>query len=395
MVSGNKDEKRGMFSIFGGSSAEGKSCWWLPFVFLFLFLAAGGFYAWYAMKGAAHKLVGGGSYNQLSANSAGYTGGSSIKKEDNFFASEEDLSSPAGIKTEASGLAAFLAQAGSEDQGSAAPGGGANPAEEPSNPGGASAYRASGSLSNTLQSKLQARESALAGVKGGQTSKSTGFNYDGGREKPSVAPVDSTEKKPDGQAPKKGPGASVMESLTSVFKSSLYATRLTSQDAASAWIAKNFSDTPDAGTALQYTDKMRSALDKINPRSIPNYLRDQELSAAGAKTLGVSAVGKLEAEKVALEGGEDSQSKNAVLDMAGAMINPMFGGVAGVGGQAPSYGGGMSNPKAPPGLGNTLPPANGYYTDQSGNEYRNGIPFGQCVHFCTAVSCSLALVCNN
>lgn len=335
MVSEDKDEKRSLFSYFGGSSAGEKSYWWLPFAFLFLFLAAGGFYAWNAMKGAAHKLAGGDSSNSLSADSAGYGGGSFVKKEDNFFASDEELPAPAGKKTGKAGLTASSARF--DGQGSAALGGGANPAEDSANPeGGASAYSGSGGQSNTLQSRLQARQSGLAGMKGGQTSKFTGFNDESGGEKPSVAPIASTGKTLNGQASKKGPGTSVMESLKSAFKSSLYGARLTSQDAASAWIAKSFTAAPDAEMALQYDDKMRSKLDKVNPNSIPNFLRDQNINAAEAKTLGVSKVHKpdvdKEATKDALEDDKDYQAKKAAKDMASGMLNPMFSWFGGGGG---------------------------------------------------------------
>jgi len=337
MVSEDKDEKRGLFSIFGGSSAEEKSRLWLPFVFLFLFLAAGGFYAWYVMKGAAHKLAGGDSYTQLSANSAGYGAPSSVAKEENFFASDEELSSVPGKKAEKAGLEAVLARAGAAGASGGAHGGTAYGGEESViQEAGAAAYSGGGVLSSALQSKLRARESVLAGMKGGQTSKSTAFNEESGVEKPSVGvAVASSEKTFSGQAPKKGPGKSVMESLKSAFKSSIYGARLTSQDAASAWIAKSFTAAPEEELALQYDDKMRSKLDKVNPSSIPRFLRDQDINATEAKTLGISKVGKpdvdKEATKEALKEDKDYQAKKAVQEMSNGVINPMFSGFSGGG----------------------------------------------------------------
>ena len=346
MASEEKDEKRGLFSGFGGSSAGEKSYGWLPFAFLFLFLAAGGFYAWNAMKGAAHKLAGGDSYNSLSANSAVYGSGSSVKKEDNFFASDEDLSSLSGKKAEKAGLTASMASAAGTEDGSGQAGP-AGPSGYPENPeSGVFSYSGPGGQSNTLQSKLQARQLALSGMKGAQTSKSTGFSDESGGEKPSVVPVASTGKKPDAQAPKKGPGASVLESLKSAFKSSLYGARLTSQDAASAWIAKSFTAAPEEEMALQYDDKMRTKLDKVNPNSIPNFLRNQDINATEAKTLGVSDVDKpdvdKDATKEALKDDKDYQAKKVAQDMAGGMLNPLFsgmnfgGGSGGGGDQPPS-----------------------------------------------------------
>ncbi|MCX5784360.1 MAG: hypothetical protein NTX59_01595 [Elusimicrobia bacterium] len=328
----DKDEKRGFFSIFGGSSAGNKSFWWLPFAFIFLFLAVGGFYAWNTMKGAAHKLVGGDTYNSLSANSVSYGGLSSSEKEDNFFASDEEMSAQSGKKAEKAGLETVLARAGAAGGGGRR-GGAAGDGNSAVRSGGAAVYNWGGGQSNALQSKLQARGSALAGMKGGQTSQSTAFNDESDAEKPSVVPIASTGKTLNGQSPKKGPGTSVLESLKSAFKSSLYGARLASQDAASAWIAKSFTAAPEEEMALQYDDKMRSKLDKVNPESIPKFLRDQDINATEAKTLGVSDVHKpdldKEATKDSLKEDKDYQAKKAAKDMSNGMLNPMFGGFGG------------------------------------------------------------------
>ena len=82
----------------------------------------------------------------------------------------------------------------------------------------------------------------------------------------------------------------------------------------------------------------------MNPDAIPGFLRDQDLSAAGAKSLSVSEVAKpkidKEGTKEALAGDKDYQAKKSGL--SGGMINDIFKGLPGTGSP------GNSDPGRPP-----------------------------------------------
>jgi hypothetical protein len=101
-----------------------------------------------------------------------------------------------------------------------------------------------------------------------------------------------------------------------------------SQDSAKSWIAKSFDASPDYDTALQYDDDMRSKLDKVNPDAIPHFLREQDVSAAEAKTLQASDVGKPHIDKEAEEEiKKDSPASKATSSLASSMLNMLFAGM--------------------------------------------------------------------
>ena len=119
----------------------------------------------------------------------------------------------------------------------------------------------------------------------------------------------------------------MLSALKGAFRASFYGARIASHDSARSWIAKTFDATPEYDTAIQYDDKMRSKLDKINPDSIPKFLREQDVSAAEAKTLAAAEVGKpqvdVEGTKQALENDKDYQAKKMAQDMAAGAVDPI------------------------------------------------------------------------
>lgn len=78
---------------------------------------------------------------------------------------------------------------------------------------------------------------------------------------------------------------SAINALKSTFKTSLMAARDASNDTARAWIAKAFDATPQINQTIEYDEKLRASLDRINPNSIPAFLKDPSLDAKEMKTL--------------------------------------------------------------------------------------------------------------
>ena len=298
MTDNHEDSKGGGGSAVGEKSPGVGQRRALYLFFIFLFLAAGGAYIWYAMRGAAYELSGIGKNRLLTANSAVGAAGSSVEKGGNFFASEEDLSQPLGKDGKRLMLASSLPQAEPGARGVVF-GSGADAEADAAGGGSSGAAAASGGgfampalRATSLQAKLQAKQqSALSGMKGGQVSNTSSS----GGEGPTVVAASGAGLGKGGQNKDSGP--SVLNSLKSAFKSSMHGMRVTSQDAARTWVANAFTPTPEAEHSLQYSDRMRAKLDRINPQSIPGFLREQDLSAYGAKSLHTSRVGSPDVQK--------------------------------------------------------------------------------------------------
>lgn len=299
------------------SSGIKKEYWWLPFAFIFLFLIGGGFYAVSTMRQSAEKLVGGESYTELSANSAVYNGGTTVPKTGIFMDTEEEPLTAAPGKAVADRPRLSAAPAAKYRGGSYASvsagaevpyGAGSGERNAPAQMG----QSAQSSMSARLQAKGYSGGRVAGGISktSGQVSRGVAFQQSGAAAGVTSAPQDNP-----GGAPKRGGGGGILESLRSAFRASVYGARTASQDSAKGWIARSFDATPEATTTVQYSAKMKAELDTVNPNSIPHFLRDQDLSAAGAKTLTASPVSKpgldeeatkLAAEKAAKENpGED------------------------------------------------------------------------------------------
>ncbi len=153
----------------------------------------------------------------------------------------------------------------------------------------------------------------------------------------------------------------MLSSLKGVFFASLHGARIASQDSAKTWIAKNFDNVPEYDTALQYDENVRAKLDKINPNSIPKFLRDQTVTADDAKRLYASDVNEPEVDKPdtkeALKEDTAYQRKKAFSDMAGGMLNGMYAGLGTGGGSGVARGedgetSSAEDPSGDPDLGN-------------------------------------------
>jgi hypothetical protein len=316
------------------ASGGKKNYWWLALSFLFLFLAGGGYYALTSMGKEAQKLAGGDSYNQLSSNSAAYNRGS-LEKADNYFSSDEEdpLSSRAEVaasaaateKRRAHANRALAASGGDAGPGSSGYAGGGEEDEEDYD------SRAGAGRRGAFEGKLEARASGLGGLRGAGAAKTaSGFNS-GGEQSAGGAGVTagrpSVQRETAAGAPKKAAPGGVLSALKGAFRASLYGARIASKDSARHWMARTFDAAGDVNTALEYDEKMKASLDRIDPNSIPKFLRDQDITASDAKSLGVAEVGKpkmdVEGTKEALKNDKDYQSRKMMQDMASAAMNPL------------------------------------------------------------------------
>ncbi len=324
--------------------AEGgkKSYWWLTLSLLLVFLAGGGYFALKAMRQSAQKLAGVESAG-LSADSSVYSGDARGKAE-NVFASDEPGPAPAAKaagsalndKLKPGWVKEMVAEASSKEAASQAVSPQGAQDEETAQGGQpAAAPQGGGAMSAKLQAK--ASFGGRAGAAASKTAAPSGavgdFQANGAAVgKPSV------QKTTGAAAPRKGGGGGVLDALKGAFRASFYGARLASQDAAKGWIAKSFDASPEAETSIEYDPKMKAKLDVVNPNSIPKFLRDQDVSAAEAKTLATSAPGSpsmdKDGTKDSLDEDKDYQKKKAASDLAKSMLNPLFGALGGLGGDS-------------------------------------------------------------
>ena len=137
----------------------------------------------------------------------------------------------------------------------------------------------------------------------------------------------SVQRETGAGAPRKAAPGGVLNALKGAFRASLYGARIASKDSARHWMARTFDAAGDVNTSLEYDEKVKASLDRIDPNSIPKFLRDQDITASDAKSLGVAEVGKpkmdVEGTKEALKNDKDYQSRKMMQDMASAAMNPL------------------------------------------------------------------------
>lgn len=320
-----------------------KKFWLLSLGLILLLLAGGGFYAVTGMRQAAHKLGGGSDYDQLSANSSIYDGGAGAARNADYFPLDEDAARAQAAKAAGGGRinaalirtqAELVAEANGKRpvQGTAA----ANEPEEPSSDERAAAAAPAGQAA--MAEKLQTRASLSGGAMGSRSAKGSQAAAAGGtgafQGNGTVVGRATAQRETKSSTPKGAGRGSVVEGLRSAFKASFYGARLSSKDSARGWIARSFDGTAEATTAIEYDEALRKE-DKMNPDSVTGFLRDQDLSADGAKSLTVSEVAKPKLDKdgtkEALAGDKDYQAKKLAGEFSGSMINGIFKGFSGPG----------------------------------------------------------------
>ncbi|OGR78001.1 MAG: hypothetical protein A2X32_11855 [Elusimicrobia bacterium GWC2_64_44] len=326
-----------------GAEKKEKRFWPAALALMLLVLAGGGYYALTGLDDTAHKLGGGSDYDRLSANSDVYDGtaGRGAKNSDFFPLDEEgarqaaykaegdaklDRMNPAVIRGKGQLAAEASVSAGSPDipqpledvhesKGV--------PREEPQEGG--------------MAEKLKGKAYFAAGP-GGKRSKgqSVGGNTAAFEGTGALAGRASLQRETSQAKPRQAGKGGVMDSLKGAFRATFYGARLSSQDSARSWVSRAFDATPEAGTAIEYDEKMRSKLDRVNPDSIPSFLRDQDVNSAEAKRLATSEPGKPKLDKEgtyeALQKDKGYQQQKLASDFGNSMLNGMFAGISGTGG---------------------------------------------------------------
>jgi len=124
---------------------------------------------------------------------------------------------------------------------------------------------------------------------------------------------------------------SALDMLKSTYKTTLYAARDASNDTARQWTAKAFDLAGDIQTAIEYDEKLRSKIDRINPNAIPAFLKDPSLDSEEMKSLKEASVPGFskddeETEKLKDEMNSEMSDmvKNAMKNAAKSSLNPMF-----------------------------------------------------------------------
>ncbi len=312
------------------------------------FLVVGGLIAVVSMRDAAEKLVGRPQAGGLSEGSAlGVASRGSGLGDRDFFSSDEDLSGEALDSYERHRLAVEdrLYDKSSSGKVTAFQQGGAAGAQ----PGGGESAAAGGGYSGAGSSggrgpaprMASGKFSAKAAGQGAAKSSlgaagASSFRAQAGKPA-TITGSDQAGKK--GGSSQSGAGG-VIESLRSAWRGSVMGARDASNDAARSLLARSFDGSPSSERlSLQYDENMKKALDVVDPNSIPQFLRDQDLSSDRAAKYAVPEITGVkvnrEGTEAALAADKDYQAQKALASMSDGVLNSMFSGVANTNGLAP------------------------------------------------------------
>lgn len=323
-----KEKKLGILGILR-SAGPRKSYWWIQIVFLLIFLAGGGIYFAIVSGKAAHKLVGGDSYTDLSSGAKHGFFGDAVVKFMNYFAAEENAQT---ANQTGAGKNDFSSENQAEknalDNLDSADASGTG--SDGSQGVGSAKQAGLGSRSSTGAGSMQRlipKSSSVLADAGGKP-QTSGLGSFGGASagRPSFERTDSRQTR--ASKPVSGTKHAALEGLKGAYKANLYGARIASNDAARNWTARSFDGASEASSAIKYDEKMKRELDRINPNSIPQYLRDQDLSGADS-----IQTPNMEKPKETDEGNDPSEKDSLTKDMMKNMMGSMLGGGSGMGGE--------------------------------------------------------------
>lgn len=290
--------------------------WKAQLLILFIFLSGFAFLAYFMLGKQAHKLIGADSYSELSRNSYGEK--SIVKKIISYFTGEESASvekrSGDGFSFENSSVAA----AGSLEQGVSG-----QDTQSSSNQVTFASQGSSLSSGSRLASSLSG---SLASASSGK-SKTELSNFSGDSKNLAVK-VSAAEKAnfKNGLARQQRPSA--LDALKGAWKASLYGARLSSQDAAKSWTARAFDSSPESESSIQYDERMKAKLDRLNPNAIPQYLKDQNIemdALSSAKPSDVPEFDKDNSKKEKELNASREMREKLAEQMSSGLFNSMYG----------------------------------------------------------------------
>ncbi|KAF0127269.1 MAG: hypothetical protein FD154_416 [Elusimicrobia bacterium] len=316
--------------------------WLLPVA---AFLVVGGLVAFISMRDAAGKLVGRPQAGDLSSSgvAAAGRGGGSVAAH-NFFSSDENIPDDAlaSYDSHRTAIEDRLYEKPSAGRVTAFSGGGAGSADAGAGPDAEAKtpVSRSGGASGPA-SRLSAGLSPARGAGGASAKSSLGAagssSFGGQGNRPAVVASASGETGAKRGAARSG-GGGVIESLRSAWRGSVGGARDASNDAARSLLARSFDGSASSERlSLQYDEKMKKELDLIDPNSIPQFLRDQDLSADRASAYEVPDIKNVKVDKKGTEDAlkEDKKFQDALATMSQGILNPMFSGLDNQNGAAP------------------------------------------------------------
>lgn len=307
-------------------------------IFISIFLLIG-VASYFILSKQGSMLAGGSRYSQLSSSYSSGERFSLIKKIKIFFSEDKDLglaknntksNEEEDIDMSDSSEVADNASAGSSSTSSNKSGYNST-SNRYANTNGYS-YASNSNVSNI--SRLSSELSSINSI-GGSGGSSTSLQSFDSNSKARVGVRSANGQKVTAALPRGKSEGSAMELLKNTYKATLYAARDASNDTARSWTGKAFDLTPTVQDTIEYSEEMRAKLDKINPNSIPAFLRDPSLDVDSIRTLKDSAVPGLSSDEDSIgKGLEDindakkdfensNKNKKDFLNNL-ASINPMY-----------------------------------------------------------------------
>ncbi len=316
-----REERKNMYSAIEGFSF--KKILRYRFFLLLLFFLFTGITAYLVLTAEAEKLAGGKRYTELSSSSSRLSF-SLIEKlkyaaslvAEKFQSSSSSLSNKneENNKNEKDGVEYNEENSGFEKTTNSGYGRGGDVRDK------SMQYLASASggnyRKNSLESELAHINERISGEGVSKTSLSTFDSYSSPKVK-----ISESKANVGVSYGKKGENdKAALSLLKSTFKTTVMAARDASNDTARAWTSKSFDYAPDIKQTIEYDEKLRTSLDRINPNSIPAFLKDPTLDPENMKSLKVSDVPGLSSEEE--EKNEQTKDKDFLANLAD--INPLY-----------------------------------------------------------------------
>jgi len=323
----NEEKKNRSFWGIFGSGRKFRSLWWIQIVFLLIFLAAAGFYSWMTLGNVAQKLVGGESYEELSASAGPNFQRGSVFGKWNFFDEEKDIAYKQDQERLKKEFAAFTS--GDEDwagKNKTMVSGKESGTEKAPDESGKDVDVRHERYKRFFKGKLRPlNKGVFSAFKTGGSKTSNSF----GESNKNIVRVTEGRNVQEASGKLRGTRVSAMKQLEKAWKTGVYGARDASQDAAKSWTARAFDSAAASRFSLEYDEKAKRALDTVNPNSIPSFLREQDVNSA--KNLAVKDVEgpeiDKEATKKALANDKKYQAAKAAQDLSKGLLNSMFSGV--------------------------------------------------------------------
>ncbi|MFH7882697.1 MAG: hypothetical protein QW140_03195, partial [Candidatus Aenigmatarchaeota archaeon] len=149
--------------------------------------------------------------------------------------------------------------------------------------------------SNFSKGSLESSLSSLSSMDAGGVSKTSLSSFELSKT-PNIKIKSNDTKVGISYGKKAEEDKSAMGLLKSTFKTTLMAARDASNDTARAWTSKAFDYSPESKQTIEYDEKLRASLDRINPNSIPAFLKDPSLDPDSMKSLKVADIPGLSSE---------------------------------------------------------------------------------------------------